>query len=206
MVITMKKNSVTPLFFLGIYLIFFGLNLRNNSLFFMLNIFFASLIHEITHLIFIRIFGRSLNFSLSPAGIDIGCLNKSFLPNSVLFIAFAGPLSNFLIFLLLSLLNLFFSSPNISVIAQINLITAMINLFPIKPLDGYTIGQTLLQKKYSLKSVRKISSVFTCIFLIIMWIISLYLMLYFNNNFSLFAMCIYLFYSNYLSSSNQEKN
>lgn len=95
-------------------------------------------------------------------------------------VALAGPFSNFLFALILSLLARFIPLPEaameiIIIMIQINIMLAIFNLLPFPPLDGSTLLQVILPEE-SYRTIRQLSFP-----LLLAFLIFIYATPYFSN-------------------------
>ena len=169
-----------------------------------------AIIHELGHLlcgIFLRL--KPETFSITPFGLQISFKPEISLYNSKvkngtricvkkMLLAFAGPLTNFIIVFILIILN------NLGVIVDniflgetaiyANILIGVFNLIPIYPLDGGRIIKEIINIRSGMKKsycyINKISN----ITMIILMVISSILLLYVHN----IAILIILAYLGYL--------
>ena len=171
---------------------------------------FYAIIHELGHLlcgVFLRL--KPETFSITPFGLQISFKPEISLYNSKvkngtricvkkMLLAFAGPLTNFIIVFILIILN------NLGVIVDniflgetaiyANILIGVFNLIPIYPLDGGRIIKEIINIRSGMKKsycyINKISN----ITMIILMVISSILLLYVHN----IAILIILAYLGYL--------
>ena len=101
---------------------------------------FPVVVHELGHLIIMKKIGcapQSIKFS--AAGILISGTSYCTLKENI-FVALAGPITNLFLTLLLYLLGNIFSYKILIVYSAVQLLVALINLLPIKGLDGGAIS------------------------------------------------------------------
>lgn len=142
-------------------------------------IFILSLIiHELGHLLFIKIFKVKINqFSLSLYG---GCLNinqnqyNQLKKHQKFLVYIGGVLFNLIIFII-------FKG---TIFSKINLIYFIFNLLPLYPLDGYNIFKIFINKNKILNDI-------TIIMLTILIIIGIY-----NNSLGLLLLTTIIFCKN----------
>lgn len=114
--------------------------------------------HELSHIVVAALFGSSIKrINIRLSGLSVN-LEKTFYGKKAVLIYIAGPLSNII------LANLF---RNINIIFEINVCLALINLVPIKPLDGYNILKEIVRKKtvQILANISEILLIFLGLFL-----------------------------------------
>jgi len=103
--------------------------------------------HELSHIAIAALFGSSIKrINIRLSGLSVN-LEKNFQRIKALLVYFAGPISNIILAILFR---------NIKIVFEINICLALINLVPIKPLDGYNIFKQIIGKK-ALKTISKIS-------------------------------------------------
>ncbi len=153
--------------------------------------------HEFSHMLMASLFGKRVEyFKFTISGVNISFVKEKYTLKEKdnhsfqnLCIYSAGPLSNIFLALLFKEIPLVF---------DINLALAVINLFPIDPLDGFHIVENVLWllkvKKYRIWTL-KIESFFL-IFLFLMGII----MFVKFFNFVILFFAIYLFFLKYVKN------
>lgn len=134
------------------------------------------LFHELSHVLIASLFGKrieTLKFSLSGMNAKFErekyklIEEKSYFINMLIYLA--GPLSN-IIFAVIFRNNRF--------ICDINISLAVINLFPIYPLDGYNILKNLLGSYNNSRKCLKIIENSICILLVL---ISIYQIIFLKS-------------------------
>ena len=132
------------------------------------------ILHEIGHLIAIKVFKYDVHrITLLPFGAIIDCdMNKNKSIISEIIIYSSGLLMNVLIFIIV----LIFRLPN--TILYLNFAVILFNIIPMLPLDGGRILLSLLSCKFRYKASMKISY-FTSMFISLMLIIGS--VFYFNS-------------------------
>lgn len=151
------------------------------------------LFHELAHMLVATLFGKEIEkFKLSISGVNITIkkdynINRNnYLKNIIIFLA--GPISNII---------LAFLFKNNTMIYQVNIFLAIINLFPIYPLDGYNILLNTLRclKKVNIsKSNLFMEYVSNTLFLLLMFL-SIYQALVLKN-ISILIFLLYVFVIN----------
>lgn len=140
-------------------------------------------IHELAHIIFLKISGASIvNFKVSFLGFKMDLREKKYI-NSELIIYFAGSLSNILIGILFLVIKNIFTVEIFDKFIIANFVIGFVNLIPVFPLDGAIILKNILFRKFRLNTAVFIS-IFVSVFLaiiILIFIISLFLKFSFIN-------------------------
>ena len=154
----------------------------------------AALLHELGHLVTLTVFGCRVHIKLTPAGmiIEKEGATFSYMTDAVIFAS--GPLMNILTFALLRGAQ----SSILSLLSSVSLVLALINLLPVKGLDGWGLLFSFLSLFFDHTAALRISEAASLIFTASVFILSLVLMLEAEPNFSLFALYSWLFYNNYI--------
>ena len=161
-----------------------------------------AIIHELGHLlcgVFLRL--KPETFSITPFGLQISFKPEISLYNSKvkngtricvkkMLLAFAGPLTNILISIVLLFIQMDQNLKQIMIYS--NILVAVFNLIPIYPLDGGRILKGVIRKKFedNIKAdtiVNKISNILVIILTAVSSILILYL-----KNISVLFVIIYL--------------
>ena len=154
----------------------------------------ASLLHEIGHLAAIYLFKNKVScITLRPFGavIERAQNRGSYIGDAV--ISLSGPLVNLISFAISALFNRY------GYFSAASLILALINLMPAKPLDGYCALSALLLSRLSITKAEKICKAISLFVLFVIWIFSIYMILYANFNVSLLLMVTVLICETILS-------
>jgi len=105
--------------------------------------------HELSHITVALFFGSSVKkINIKLCGLSVN-LEKKFKGRKAILVYLAGPIANIILAILFK---------NIKIVFEINICLALINLIPIKPLDGYNILREIFSKKF-LKFVANISEI-----------------------------------------------
>lgn len=182
----------TPLFILEfeiIFLIVFFTFLFSNEIkkvlfsFYMCYLFI--IFHELAHMLVASLFGKETKtFKFCLSGVTISFKERDHLSRyKEILIYLAGPMANLLLAWIFS---------NHQMILEVNIGFALINLFPIYPLDGYHILYYLLEKK---KQQEKIVIYISSIVLVILFIISVFVCVW-CRNIEIMIFTIYIFLIN----------
>ncbi len=156
--------------------------------------YFSIMIHELMHLVFMYLYKIEIDYIyLTALGIEcnVKTFQKSYYKN---IIKLAGPVTNLVIAVI------FKSNETIYLV---NMSLFIINMIPIKPLDGYSVIEILLDflKKEKNDVVKQIN----IIILVIAYIISIYFFVKFSNFYLLiFIICVTIknVQANYMNCNN----
>lgn len=143
----------------------------------MFMIFYISiLLHEIAHIVVALLLKVNvIELNLMPVGIS-AIYNDKISAKKEVIISMAGPI--------MSLILAIYSKD--SFISSVNIIIMILNLIPIYPLDGGRIQKNYFIHKYRYKKGIKISQMVSDLFLIILFVLSIILIIYFKNYYLLF--------------------
>ncbi|HJC99832.1 hypothetical protein [Candidatus Arthromitus sp. SFB-turkey] len=143
----------------------------------------AICIHELAHIVFLKISGVSIvNFKVSFLGFEIYLREKKCI-NRELIVYFVGSLSNILIGILFLVIKNIFTVEIFDKFIIVNFVIGFVNLIPVFPLDGAIILKNILFRKFRLNTAVFIS-IFVSVFLaiiILIFIMSLFLKFSFIN-------------------------
>lgn len=113
--------------------------------------FLFIIFHESAHVFIASLFGvECTKINVRVCGLNAVFKPKSKLSIFWLYVLLAGPIANCILALIFS---------NISIVREVNLALAIINLLPISPLDGYSICSLLLSfilPEYKVKMILKL--------------------------------------------------
>ncbi|MBR1802976.1 MAG: M50 family metallopeptidase [Clostridia bacterium] len=163
-----------------------------------------ALLHELGHLICGLLLGfKPKTMAMNPWGFQIEFevaikeyhqkLGEGYYLNlKKIFIALAGPLTNFLIALICFLLPIQNSQAK-EIIIYANFLIAIFNLLPIYPLDGGRILKELIQIKKGLQTAYKITNKTANVSMIALTVVASIAILYIHNIAILFILA-YLWY------------
>lgn len=153
--------------------------------------FLAALLHEAGHLIAMWLCGQSVKeIRIYPFGIDIKKREMLSSYAADVFVSSAGIIANLLTvaacnFLPPSDIKAFFVSAN--------LVLVMINVLPIRTLDGGMVLEKLLLMKLSPDTASGVMNFLSLFFIVLLGSVAIWLLFYTSYNFSLLLMCMYLF-------------
>ena len=156
------------------------------------------LIHEISHLITAIILNVDVkSIEILPFGMTLRL--DSFVvrtPKKEIAIAISGPLSN----VIMLVMSEFFivkhgANLNLLIFVVVNWSVLLLNLFPIPPLDGGRVLRALVIKYAGIMTSAKIIRKISCVFLIIIWTMGIFLVIYTKGNPSLCIIGAFLVFS-----------
>ena len=158
--------------------------------------FFAALCHEFGHLLTMMLFRipiREIEITLFGAEIRSASLINNIWGRVCIYFAGAGAnivtgISAIMIWRD-SYYALFFCTCSLSL--------AILNLIPIRTLDGGCILEAVYTGLFP-RYAPVILDIISCISLVFLWLVAVYLMLCFGGNISLMLFCMYMFVSLYL--------
>ena len=140
-------------------------------------------IHELGHMIaglLLKLKPKSL--SLMPFGISITFetyVYKKLMEKKKIVLAIAGPLTNFLIAILMGVLNI---DQNLKeIIIYSNILIGIFNMLPLYPLDGGRILKGIIKIKTSKEKADRIINKISNVIIIILTVVSSIAILYFKN-------------------------
>lgn len=148
------------------------------------------LLHEAGHMTAALLLGKRVTeIRLMPVGISIGLSDASSYREEFL-IAAAGPFMS-----LLYAGAAFFWMPRSvgGYICSLSLSLAVLNLLPLKTLDGGRMAGAVLSRLCGEEVSDKVLYAATCVCLAVLWVLSLYIFFYSGVNFTLLMFCAYLF-------------
>ena len=149
----------------------------------------AVLLHEAGHTAMALLFhGQIRSIRLMPTGISIS-LSRASSYREEFFVALAGPLMN----ILSAILSPLFSPALSQTMLTVSLLLALINLLPIRTIDGGRMLGALISHTFGENVSEKVLSFTTAVSLSLIWMLSLYIFFYSGVNFTLLIFCAYLF-------------
>lgn len=154
----------------------------------------AVLFHEVGHIAVIYLFrGNIAEITIRPFGAVIkrADIKTSYFADAM--ISLAGPLVN-----IFSFLTCLFTD-TLGSFAYASLVLAVINLIPAAPLDGYCTLRSILLCLFSPQTAKKVGQYISLAVLIIIWIFTVYMMIFSEFNLSLLIMITLLIYETVIS-------
>ncbi|MBE6573450.1 MAG: hypothetical protein E7652_03550 [Ruminococcaceae bacterium] len=162
---------------------------------YLLLILISVLCHEAGHYLAMKLFSVEISsVTLLPLGIDIKPAGQLIYYPKQAVISALGPAINLILF--------FCFYKSYSFFACINLLYALFNLMPIRGLDGAQIIESILNCILDTDTTEKILKTTSFIFCMILWLTGIYILFILNGNFSVFALSVFLYASNFVIKSN----
>ena len=155
------------------------------------------LFHELSHMFIAAILGKEIsNFKFSLSGVNISFKEDYLNKNNIskvkdILIYLAGPLSNMLLALIFR---------KSTIIFNINIFLAILNLLPIYPLDGYNILENIISVFFYIKKCNIIMELISNIFFIILLMLGIVQLIMFNSP----SILVFLLYV-YILNQNSKK-
>lgn len=148
-------------------------------------ILLSVLLHETGHFAAMLALGvRVEKITVLPLGIDMKRQEKYISYPRQMLIDLAGITVN---------LIMFFVFRGCEFFAYTNLLYALINLLPVKGLDGGNALEALLLFLCSYDRAHRILRGVSLVFLILLWMLGVYILFILNGNISIFALSVFLF-------------
>lgn len=192
----MPKIKIAP----SSILLFFGILLSENKLL-AISLFISASIHEIGHIIAALLLKIKIKrFELTACGARIITATKICSYRDEFILCLSGPAANILTFLLLlPRINLSSSSgidslDIYSYIALFSIILALINLLPIKSLDGGSMLLLAFSWAFGWRVGYVSLRISTFLFALILWMLSVYLLILSRGGiiFFSFSLCMFI--------------
>ncbi len=159
--------------------------LSNNTRAFLSNYFICYLyimFHELAHIMLASIFGYELRrINIRIAGMN-AVFREKFSGIKGIAIYLAGPISNIILAIVFR---------KIKIVFEINMALALINILPIRPLDGYNILKLILEMFIDKEKVKNIMNFIKKIVEIVLIFLSIFMWCKYHN-FSLFLLLVYI--------------
>ena len=146
----------------------------------------AVLVHESAHIIFIAAFGCRIDrVRVTPLGVSIHRSNRSSSLTRELIVYLSGPAASILLFAIFIILGRRGAG-------YVSLFYGLINIIPVGIFDGGKALRSLLSElaPYRADAVMK---ALNFVFIILIWIASLYFMIRHGSFLSMFTMSVFLF-------------
>ena len=154
----------------------------------------AVFFHEFGHIALIYLSGGKISeITIRPFGAVIkrADIKTSYFADAM--ISLAGPLVNIFSFIICLFTN------TLGGFAYASLVFAVVNLIPANPLDGYCALRSILLCLFSPPTAKKIGQYLSLAVLIILWIFTVYMMIFAEFNLSLLIMITLFIYETVIS-------
>ena len=156
------------------------------------------LIHEIAHLLTALVLNVEVkSIAILPFGMALRI--DSFVvrtPKKEILIALSGPLSNVVMIILAEIFLLNHDANlNLLTFVVVNWSVLLLNLVPVPPLDGGRVVRALVIKYSGIMASAKIIRKISCIFLVIVWVMGIFLVILTKGNPSLCIIGAFLLFS-----------
>ena len=185
-----NSNKIKISIGLPTFIFFLVLFLADFSLFSVMP-FLAALVHELGHVLAMRCCRVSISkIKIYPFGVDIKkqeCLTSY---AADIFISCAGILANIAAISLCAALP---PSDTCDFFVSSNVVLIIINVLPIKTLDGGMALEKFMLLKFRPDFVNGVMSFLSLVSIVLLGSVAIWLLFYTSYNFSLLLMCIYLF-------------
>ncbi len=157
----------------------------------------AVCVHEMGHLLAILLSGGQVDgIQVTPFGLMIARRERICSAQTDLLILLAGPFAN----LLFGLLFFQHPLPGIAAFAADNLSFCLMNLLPVRPLDGGRALEIALALRHP-RAAGRIVKALSFGVLVVLWALSVILLLADLGGVSLLAFCFWLFFAVFLKKS-----
>ena len=161
----------------------------------------AAFIHELAHIAVARVVGVELSrLRLDIFGASLMMSGECTSYKKEATVAIAGPLSNIVLFLILLPFS-FAENEYLSLFMGASLFLGLLNLLPIKDLDGGRVLFCTLASRFSLDTAQAVLKVLSFLTIFSLWSLSVYLILRLGASLSLFVFSSALFCKTFLSGS-----
>ncbi len=143
--------------------------------------------HEAGHLTVMKLLGIDIeSVTVLPVGIDIKRRERIISYPEEIFLAISGAMVNILLFFIFNRYGFF---------AYSNLLYAIINLIPIKGLDGGAALEAFLLCFFDPGRTERILKTVSVVFCVLLWMLGVYIVFMLDGNISIFALSVFLFAS-----------
>lgn len=158
--------------------------------------FCAAFIHEVAHIIFIKICGNNID-TIEVHAFGLNIIKKGFLNyRQDIIIALSGPLVNLILFFASYYIWLFFfPSDFLSVFCGVNFLLFMINILPVLPLDGGRALYSYLLMKHDILFAQNLFFWLSLFVSIGLFIVGCVLFIHTRYNLSLIIISLFLFFN-----------
>ena len=161
---------------------------------FTLEVLICAALHELGHIIAMKLFGVEIFlFDILPCGAVIHSDADRLPYKKEAIIALSGALAGVVSGIAALAFYLIFGGIHPLFFGVSNLFLSLVNLIPVKGLDGARALEAILSLKLDRDRAEKITARISFVSLGILAVLSLFVIHITQNNFSLLAFCVYLF-------------
>jgi stage IV sporulation protein FB len=156
----------------------------------------AALIHEVAHIIFIKICGNTIE-QIEVMAFGINIIKKGYLGyKQDIIIALAGPLVNLLLFFASYYIWYnYFPIQELSTFCGINILLFLINILPVLPLDGGRALYSYLLLKYEITFAQNLFFWLSFFVSIALFILGCVIFIHTRYNLSLIIISLFLIFN-----------
>ena len=155
---------------------------------------FCALLHECGHLVALKAVGGTVHgINIMPLGADIkiGGRLRSYGADALVYAS--GAVANIMGAVCAYIAYLYVPLTEVMFLIFFNLFYAFFNMLHIRCLDGGGFAEALLLRRYDVEKVWKVVEKVSFLFVILLFLVSLWVIYKSGNNFSLLFLVIYLF-------------
>lgn len=158
--------------------------------------FCAAFIHEVAHVIFIRLCGNTID-TIEVHAFGLNIIKKGFLNyKQDIIIALSGPLINLILFFISYYIWLnFFPLEMLSIFCGVNFLIFLINILPVLPLDGGRALYSFLLLKYDILYAQNLFFWLSLFVSIALFIIGCIVFIHTRYNLSLMIISLFLVFN-----------
>lgn len=167
---------------------------------FLIGLFWITL-HELSHIIIASGYGCKFNnFKINVLGVKAEiCEIEELSEKKKLNIYLAGPCLNFIIAIMIYILNYKYNLVIFENSVRINLCLGLFNLLPAYPLDGSRVCEILLTRRYLYRKTKSIVVILSIIISIILFLFGVSIMIFLHKvNISFFMASVLMIYTSIL--------
>lgn len=182
---------------LQILILIFIISINGN---FLIGVFWITL-HELSHIVIASSYGCKFNnFKINVLGAKAEiCEIEELSEKRKLNVYLAGPCFNFIIAMMMYILNYKYNLVIFENSVKINLSLGLFNLLPAYPLDGSRICEILLTRRYLYRKTKSIVVILSIIISIILFLFGISIMIFLHKvNISFFMASVLMIYTSIL--------
>lgn len=182
---------------LQILILIFIISINGN---FLIGVFWITL-HELSHIVIASSYGCKFNnFKINVLGAKAEiCEIEELSEKRKLNVYLAGPCFNFIIAMMMYILNYKYNLVIFENSVRINLCLGLFNLLPAYPLDGSRVCEILLTRRYLYRKTKSIVVILSIIISIILFLFGISIMIFLHKvNISFFMASVLMIYTSIL--------